>query len=64
MTSKPITVRVTMTGNKAQYELMRDGEKLSDVSEIDLVELSLQCTSALRFSLGANGAYSYDNRGR
>jgi hypothetical protein len=35
--------------NQITWQLMREGEKIDDMTPIDLIELALQCTSALRF---------------
>lgn len=48
--SERYKIRVTKGDkNTVKWELMRNGEKIDDMSPIDLIELSLQCTSALRF---------------
>lgn len=48
--SERYKIRVTKDDdNKIKWELMRDGEKVDDMSFIDLIELSLHCTSALRW---------------
>lgn len=45
-------IRVTTAENgKVTWELMRDGEKVDDMTAIDLIELSLQCTNALRWKV-------------
>lgn len=42
-------IRVTRDENgKVSWELMRDGEKVDDMSAIDLIDLAIQCTNALR----------------
>lgn len=35
--------------NQITWQLIREGEKIDDMTPIDLIELALQCTSALRF---------------
>ncbi len=48
--SERYRIRVTKDDkNKITWELMRNGEKVDDMTPIDLIELALQCTSALRF---------------
>lgn len=48
--SERYKIRVTKDDkNQITWELMRNGEKVDDMTPIDLIELALQCTSALRF---------------
>lgn len=48
--SERYRIRVTKDDkNQITWELMRNGEKVDDMTPIDLIELALQCTSALRF---------------
>ena len=48
--SERYKIRVTKDdNNKIKWELMRNGEKVDDMTPIDLIELALQCTSALRW---------------
>lgn len=48
--SERYKIRVTKDDkNKITWELMRNGEKVDDMTPLDLIELSLHCTSALRW---------------
>lgn len=48
--SERYRIRVTKDEkNQIRWELMRDGEKIDDMSFIDLIELALQCVTALRW---------------
>lgn len=43
-------IRVTKDdNNQIRWELMREGEKIDDMSFIDLIELALHCVTALRW---------------
>ena len=43
-------IRVTKDErNEIKWELLRNDEKVDDMTPLDLIELSLQCTSALRW---------------
>ena len=44
-------VRVTRhDDNSIKYELMMDGEKLADVSFVDIINMIMQFTSSLRWN--------------
>lgn len=48
--SERYKIRVTKDDkNQITWQLIREGEKIDDMTPIDLIELALQCTSALRF---------------
>lgn len=43
-------IRVTKDDqNNFKHELMQNGEKIADVSYVDIVEMVMQFTSSLRF---------------
>lgn len=44
-----IYIRVTMEGDKPKWELMFDGMKITELSYIEVLELSIQATSSLRW---------------
>lgn len=44
-----VRIRVSMTGDKPAYELMVEERKIADLSWIEVLELSLQATSTLRW---------------
>jgi len=49
----PIYVRVTKDAkNNCYFELMHNGEKIADVSCVELVEIASNLVSALRFRDG------------
>jgi len=53
--SEKVHIRVTMEGNKPKWELMFDGMKITELSYIEVLELSIQATSSLRWVPRAKG---------
>ena len=51
---EPVRVRVWMDGPTARYDLVVDGHKVRDLDYLDVLNLSLNATSALRWSLPNN----------
>ena len=48
--SERYKIRVTKDDkNQIKWELMREGEKIDDMSALDLIELALQCVTTLRW---------------
>lgn len=48
--SERYKIRVTKDDkNQIKWELMREGEKIDDMSPLDLIELALQCVTTLRW---------------
>ena len=46
--SERYKIRVTKDDkNNVRWELMRNGDKVDDMTPLDLIDLSLQCTTAL-----------------
>jgi hypothetical protein len=50
---KNVYVRVTMheDGRNPKYELMLDGTKITDMTSMDIVNMVMQASSSLRWSL-------------
>jgi hypothetical protein len=44
-----VRVRVTLNGKEPKYDLLINGEKILDLSFMDVLNLGLNCTSALRW---------------
>lgn len=44
-----VRIRVSMTGDKPTYELMVEEKKVAELSWIEVLELSVQSTSTLRW---------------
>lgn len=44
-----VRIRVSLTGKEPAYELMVEGRKVADLSWIEVLELSVQSTSTLRW---------------
>lgn len=51
---EPVRIRVTREGNGAKYDLCVNGEKILDLDYLDVLNLALNATSALRWSLPLN----------
>lgn len=49
--SDRVRIRVTMNGKTPEYELMVDQLKVADLSWIEVLELSMQADSSLRWVL-------------
>lgn len=51
MIKTPVYIRTTMSddGKTPRYEVMRDGMKIADISYVEMIELAMNITSALRF---------------
>lgn len=47
----PVRIRVTMDGTKAKFDLLIRGEKIIDLDFLDVLNLSLNATSALRWGV-------------
>ena len=52
--TEPVRIRVTRDGNTAHYDLCVDGFKVKDLDYLDVLNLALSATSALRWSLPLN----------
>lgn len=52
--TEPVRVRVWKEGTTARYDLMVNGEKVLDLDYLDVLNLALNATSALRWSLPNN----------
>lgn len=52
--TEPVRIRVTREGNSARYDLCVDGFKVRDLDYLDVLNLALNATSALRWSLPNN----------
>lgn len=50
----PVKIRVTREGNSAKYDLTYQGHKVCDLGYLDVLNLALNATSALRWSLPLN----------
>lgn len=48
-----VNIRVSMNGNKPEYELMADGMKVQDLSYLDIIDLISKATERLKS--GRNG---------
>lgn len=49
-----VRIRVTLEGKEPQYDLCVDGYKILDLGYLDVLNLALNATSALRWSLPLN----------
>lgn len=52
--SDPVKIRVTREGNSAKYDLTVNGAKVCDLDYMDVLNLALNATSALRWNLPLN----------